>query len=225
MENIDLLTRRCYELESEVYEYRQQLDLVLRNVPDIIYLLDKQGNIVFISDAIRRYGYSPQELQGTSILEIIHPEDRLRAIYRINERRKGERKTKDLQLRFITHDNSLISVEVRDAPVDEPPIFLVTAEGYYSVQNRMTFQGTVGVARDITQNVSRITSPQFVQTFEKGKKFHTICANCKSIRDEDSFWIPPEVFFTKEFGMAFTHSICPGCSRTLYPHLHFDKLR
>ena len=90
-------------------------------------------------------------------------------------------------------------MEVRDAPVEEPPIFLVTAEGYYSVQNRMTFQGTVGVARDITHNLSRISSPQINQPAEKGKKYHTICANCKSIRDEDAFWIPPEVFFTKEF--------------------------
>ena len=226
MDSIEALTRRCYDLESEVYEYRQQLDLVLKNVPDIIYLLDKQGDIVFISDSIQKYGYSPQELRGTSILQIIHPEDRLRAVYRINERRKGDRKTTDFQVRFITQDQKLISMEIRDEHVEDPPIFLVTAEGYYSVENRQAFQGTVGVARDITLNLNRLSSsPPSSRISEKGKKLIAICANCKSIRDKDNFWILPEVFFTKEYGIAFTHSICPECSRALYPHLNFDKLR
>ena len=48
----------------------------MRSVPDIIYRLDGQGHIVYISEAVRRYGYEPVELVGQSIFELVHPEDR-----------------------------------------------------------------------------------------------------------------------------------------------------
>lgn len=223
MDSVELLTRQCIHLESEVIEQQQQLDLIFRNVPDIIYLLDKFGNILLISDAIRQYGYSPLELQGQSILEIIHPEDKIRAIHRINERRQGDRKTMDFQVRFVTQNQKSISIEVRSAKVEDQPLFMVTAEGYYSKQNRMSFQGTVGIARDITQ-MKRAFEHSFSPPTKKIHKYYPICANCKNIRDKQNLWVPPEVFFNRELGFDFTHGICPICAQILYPDLNLDNL-
>ena len=71
----------------------------MNNVPDIVYMLDPDGYIVFISDSIIQYGYDPGELIGTSIMELIHPLDKLHAAYRIKERRTGERKTKSYEVK------------------------------------------------------------------------------------------------------------------------------
>jgi PAS domain S-box-containing protein len=53
----------------------QRLSSILETVPDIIYRLDTRGKITFINDAVKKYGYSIKELVGTSILEIVHPEE------------------------------------------------------------------------------------------------------------------------------------------------------
>ncbi|MBU1708370.1 MAG: PAS domain-containing protein [Proteobacteria bacterium] len=49
--------------------------------------------------------------------------------------------------------------------------------------------------------------------------FAAICASCKDIRQEDNKWIPVEKFIMDRTEVKFTHSICPGCARKLYPEL------
>ncbi|HJN27914.1 MAG TPA: PAS domain-containing protein [Candidatus Latescibacteria bacterium] len=51
---------------------------VVDHVPDIVYRLDGEGNIVFISEAIRKYGYDPIALVGNNIFDLVHPQDRTR---------------------------------------------------------------------------------------------------------------------------------------------------
>lgn len=49
-----------------------------------------------------------------------------------------------------------------------------------------------------------------------------ICANCKKIRDDKGEWIQMEVYVRDHTEADFTHSICPPCSRKLYPQLYKD---
>ncbi|WNS41045.1 hypothetical protein [Paenibacillus sp. MMS20-IR301] len=44
-----------------------------------------------------------------------------------------------------------------------------------------------------------------------------ICAACKSIRTVQEEWIPIERFLQQQLSLQFTHDICPGCIRALYP--------
>ena len=126
------------------------LAAIVRSVPDIIYRLDGQGDIVYISDAVRRYGYEPDELIGHSIFDLVHPEDRERATYKVNERRRGERGTRLLEVRLITKDREAVAFELN---ADGWPTFLVNAEGIYAPtendDDRFLF--TQGVARDISE--------------------------------------------------------------------------
>lgn len=48
-----------------------------------------------------------------------------------------------------------------------------------------------------------------------------ICSNCKSIRDQDEIWHPIEDYLIKHPGTDFSHTICPKCTKKLYPD--FDK--
>jgi len=48
-----------------------------------------------------------------------------------------------------------------------------------------------------------------------------ICAGCKRIRETDKLgketWVDVERFISRSTAADFTHSICPDCTRRLYP--------
>jgi hypothetical protein len=55
--------------------------------------------------------------------------------------------------------------------------------------------------------------------------FLPICANCKSIRDEDSQWVQIESYIRDHTNVEFSHSICPACMKELYPGLRKGQRR
>ena len=46
-----------------------------------------------------------------------------------------------------------------------------------------------------------------------------ICSHCKKIRDDKGYWNQIESYFRDHSEAEFSHSICPECRKTLYPHL------
>ena len=52
--------------------------------------------------------------------------------------------------------------------------------------------------------------------------FIPICAECKSIRDEDGRWARIEDYFSARTDISFSHTLCPQCNRKLNPELFFD---
>jgi PAS domain S-box-containing protein len=124
-----------------------RLNSVMKAIPDIVYRLDEFERITFINDAITRYGYSQDELLGTHMTDIVFPEDRQQASYRINERRTDIRATNGFEIRLLTKNPAVIPDE------NGVRYFLISAEGLYSTDEPQanTFVGTQGIARDITE--------------------------------------------------------------------------
>jgi PAS domain S-box-containing protein len=50
-----------------------------------------------------------------------------------------------------------------------------------------------------------------------------ICSSCKKIRDDDGYWHQVEVYIRDHSDVDFSHGICPGCVKTLYPELFSDN--
>jgi CheY-like chemotaxis protein len=50
-----------------------------------------------------------------------------------------------------------------------------------------------------------------------------ICANCKDIRTDEGYWIKVESYFKSRSDLKFTHGICPGCLKKLYPNYYDNK--
>ena len=46
-----------------------------------------------------------------------------------------------------------------------------------------------------------------------------ICASCKKIRDDNGYWNQIESYIRKHSDAEFSHSICPECTKKLYPEL------
>lgn len=119
---------------------------------DIIYRLDAEGKIVYVNRAVESLGYSPEEWVGTDIMEFVHPDDKVKAEYRINERRTGERSTKSLEIRVVPKEDDGTYLDTYSSDAIDGRIFTLNAEGYYEFEKAETknFIGTLGFARDIT---------------------------------------------------------------------------
>ena len=55
------------------------------------------------------------------------------------------------------------------------------------------------------------------------RDFIPICSACKKIRDDAGYWQKIESYIQAHSGAQFTHSICPECTKKLYPELNKDK--
>ena len=198
---------------------KQEIESIIKAVPDIIYRLDPKGRLSYISDSVKRYGYQPDELIGTSVIKLVYPADRVKTIHRIKERRTGDRSTKSFETRLITRNQTPVSFEV----------FIISAEGLYSPAKSGlgTFLGTQGIARDITARkqaeeereklISKLQ--EALDNIKTLKGLLPICASCKNIRDDRGYWNQIEAYITYHSEAEFSHGICPDCAKKLYSDL------
>ncbi len=149
--------------QDELSFSEKNLQSIISIIPDVVYRLDTDGCITFISDRITNYGYSPKELIGKNIMEIIHPDDRDRALYRVNERRTGRRKTTFFNIRIITRNKEDIPFEIEQCSVSASQLFTISAEGIYlqDSSDKKKFAGTQGIARDINRRKIRDLDLQY----------------------------------------------------------------
>ncbi len=148
------LSRVSAERSLDVQELPEILTrFTSMKVPEIIYQLDNASNIKFINQAVARYGYSPEELIGTSVFDIIHPDDREKARWRVNERRTGKRRTCNYEIRLLTKDKRPVFFFVHGNRIRMEPVLTFEAEGLYDGETPCAenYQGTVGIASDVTE--------------------------------------------------------------------------
>ncbi len=50
-----------------------------------------------------------------------------------------------------------------------------------------------------------------------------ICSNCKKIRNDEGYWENVEEYIGKNSNTVFTHGLCPGCAKELYPEYYKGK--
>jgi PAS domain S-box-containing protein len=88
----DLTDRR--RIESELAESQQRFQVVVERVSDVIYTIDLDGTIGFVTPSVETtLGYQLQEVMGRSIVELVHPDDLprvLQAAERIGPGETGE---------------------------------------------------------------------------------------------------------------------------------------
>ncbi len=140
-------------IECALRESERKLSIVVDSIPDIVYRLNPDGKISFISDSVRKYGYNPKELLGKSMYDIVHPDDLPKARYALMERRTGERRTRSLEIRLLAKSREAVPFSIDLRRVELEPTFILEAEGLYRGDRVAdeNFLGTQGVAHDITE--------------------------------------------------------------------------
>ena len=124
------------------------LRFVVHSSPDMVYMLDRNGNFTFINDRFSSLlGVEADALLGTHYHDIVVPPDRIAAQHVFEERRTGVRAVRHAALRLMskrkredgTGEGSIVHVEIN-------------ATGVYADDRRSAehFLGTLGVARDVS---------------------------------------------------------------------------
>jgi PAS domain S-box-containing protein len=138
--------------ELALSESEERYRTLTENIPDLIYSLDKDGKILAVNKASKRYGYQDDEIIGQPFIQFIHPEDEdkvLKLFYEsINTRKEY---TQGLQFRFVTKSGSTRWVELNSH-------MRFDRDGrYYQAE---------GVCRDITEQKQLHNQLQQIQKME-----------------------------------------------------------
>jgi len=128
---------------EECYRY------LVQNSPDIIYMLDGQGNFKFISNTAERVlGFQIEQLIGEHYTTLIYDDDLEKAKWSFNERRTGDRAASQMELRLKVCDEN---GQFKESKVGHLTIEL-KSNGIYDEpikKEDKKFIGTHGVIRDI----------------------------------------------------------------------------
>lgn len=84
----------------------QYIDLLL----DAICVVNSEGTFVFVSAGAERiFGYSPQEMIGRSMLDLLHPDDREKTLAAAAEIMAGQPKV-DFENRYLRKDGEVVHI-------------------------------------------------------------------------------------------------------------------
>jgi len=211
------------KVEKALEASQNLLSSIIQTIPEIVYRLDSDGHITFISDSIKNYGYQPDELLGKPIFDIVYPSDAEKVIYKMNERRAGDRRIDSFEVRLLTKKNTVVPFE----------FFSISTVGLYAHEDSKTknFIGTQGIARDITEkkateeerekNINELR--EALDNIKILEGMLPICAKCKKIRDDNGYWNNIEEYIESHSGALFSHGMCPECMDTMYKNENWYK--
>ena len=136
------LERDNNKIGSKLKESEYLHRFIVDHSPDIVFMLDKDGKFTFLNDAIyQTLGYNKGELIGHHYSELVAGSSKEEAKYVFTERRSGERKSNNVEIQ-------LKSLSEHGARFFDTSSMSVTLNHHESTDD--IFQGTYGVARDIT---------------------------------------------------------------------------
>lgn len=154
------------ETLREIVNYYRSLIAI---TPGIVYRLDEWGRIISISEGIKQLGYEPDELIGKPFVELIHPQDRFKSQFNFVEKSIGERRIKNLEVRFLVKETGNRNGESLYRTM------LLNARGQWNVPDEeinrkdKKFICTQGIAIDITEQ--KKTALQLKQAAENFRNF------------------------------------------------------
>ncbi|MFC7517329.1 EAL domain-containing protein [Herbaspirillum sp. GCM10030257] len=136
----------AWRLECSEKLYRFLID----SSPDIIYTLDPEGRFTYINRRVTELlGFDRNELIGASYTAIVHDDDLERARYVFNERRVGERATRNVELRLKCADPMkarTFETSLRTISFNSIGMYLNNGK-----HGTVEYTGTYGIARDVTE--------------------------------------------------------------------------
>ena len=150
------LEKRRLEAENKAFASRVERSetlyrFLIDSSPDIIYMLDPEGRFTYVNHQVKDLlGFDRDDLIGASYTTIVHDDDLERARHAFNERRIGNRATRNVELRLKCKDPAakerIFDTSLRTVSFSSMGIY--SSDGQRGTKN---YFGTYGIARDVTE--------------------------------------------------------------------------
>ncbi len=138
------------EIFAELKKSEDLHRFIVQNSPDLMFMLDRRGELTFTNNMLKLLGYSDKDVQGKHYTEFIHSKDLNRA-KRFFGRGRGATATKSIELRLLSKNRHQVRhVEVTTIKVSRNFDGGYLLSGNKRPQKRQLV-GFYGVARDITE--------------------------------------------------------------------------
>lgn len=124
------------EIETALRNNEEKYRTLIENTSDIVYSMNIEGGIVFISPRIRYYGYEPEALIGKNFLDMIYPEDRNMVASDFEKSLVEKEISPPIEFRILSCDGDVVWLEERSQ---------------FNYDTRGEIVGMTGIARDITE--------------------------------------------------------------------------
>lgn len=198
------------DAEAAARRSSEEQRLLLDHTRDIVYRHDARGVFSYVSPACEKLtGYTPEQWQRHyATFHTDHPLNVL-AVERTEAALASGREQPSYEVEIFHHDGSRLWLEVSERPFFEG--------------GRVA--GVIGVARDVTSRKNAeaereklvVELQAALANIKTLRGFLPICASCKKIRDDKGYWNQLEQYLSEHADVEFSHGICPGCARELYP--------
>lgn len=212
----DVTARKLAEERLAIREH--YFRALIEQVSDAITILEPDGMIRYISPQIERIlGYAPEDIEKTSIFDLVHPDDRAQ----------------------IAADVAAWPSAPHEAPGSRPARFRARHKDgswrHIEGTGRISFddsvvRGVVGSVRDVSERVAvevereRLIA-ELTEALAQVRTLHgllPICSACKRVRDDKGYWTQIESYLSQHSQTEFSHGICPSCAKHLYPEYFAD---
>jgi PAS domain S-box-containing protein len=202
------------QIEQQIKIERQFSDSLINSLPGVMYVFDQLGHFIRWNKNLETVsGYTSNQIERMNPLDFIAPEDK-----------PGVREA--IEAVFMKGNAHVEAGLSTVSGVIIPYLFT----GYKIAQKELDY--LVGVGLDISDRIKAEKEKENLikklnETLSDVKQLSgllPICASCKKIRDDKGYWNQIESYIKKHSKAEFSHSICPDCSKKLYPNLFRNNL-
>ena len=110
------------DLEMRLTESEEKYRNLVEEIHDVIYSLDENGIITFISSRVRtETGFSENDIIGHSFIELVHPDDRQRVMNIFSKRHEGV--AESFEFRVNAKSGQTIWVQTSSMPLMRDGVF------------------------------------------------------------------------------------------------------
>lgn len=124
---------------------------IVEQIEEVSYVMDNEGNLTYISPQVERYGFKADELQGSSFMDLIHPDD-------LNAVLKDFRKAVEEGVESVT----TFRVKTKNAGA-----LYFEKSGKVLRDDNDQIIGVTGVIRDITARIAMRDESRYQADFEE----------------------------------------------------------
>lgn len=208
----DRKTIESNQAEKALWESEMNYKEFVEGTSDLVTRVDKNGNFLYINHMSKEiFGRKPKDIVGMPAFDFLHPDDKKKTQFWFNDCIEKKILKASFENRQINKINGNISN------------LLWTTNFHYDKADRLT--GINSIAHNITERkqmeealVSEKNKLQeALLEIKELSGMLPICSFCKKIRDDKGYWNQIESYIRDHSAVEFSHSICPDCTKKLYP--------